>query len=90
MAIHNLTPDQAAMPKEVRREAYGNIPETCDKLRSILDEAQARIMLDLDTPPEYAATFDAAMSRAFQRIRDEISHPFRTEQMKLIYMNEEV
>jgi len=80
----NMTPEQHAMPKHVQREAYKRIPMTCDTVRGILDEAQTTLMNDLDIDPADVATVDAAMSHAFQRIRDEVTQTFRTEQMKLL------
>lgn len=84
MGQQNLTPDQRAMPREVRRQAYIAIPESCHRIRSILNDASAAIMSDLEIPPEDHPALDAALSQVFQRIRDEVSHPFRTEQMRLL------
>lgn len=80
----NMTPEQRAMPKHVQQEAYKRIPMTCDLVRQILDEAIVTLMHDLDIDPADVATVDVAMSHAFQRIRDEVTQPFRTEQMRLL------
>jgi hypothetical protein len=84
MGMQNLTPDQRAMPKNIIKQAFQEIPESCHRIRSILTEATTAIMNDLNIPLEDHPTIDAAMSHAFQRIRDEVSHPFRTRQMQLL------
>ena len=83
----NLTPEQRQIPKEIRTIAYRRLPMTCDKVREILDEAKRNIMAECDIPPEEEATIDAHISRAFLRIRDEVTQPFRTEQMMLVAAN---
>jgi len=80
----NMTPEQREMPKHVQRQAYQRIPMTCDKVREILDEVQQNLMNDLEIDPADLAIVDAAMSHAFQRVRDEVTQPFRIEQMKLL------
>jgi|GEM_PF-3728649 len=90
-AIHNLTPLQRSMSKEIRREAYRRIPMSCDRVRQILDEAKWSIILDvevLDAADE--AVVDAAISQAFLKLRDEVMHPFRDEQMGLLALTREV
>ena len=82
---HNLTPYQRSLPKAVRREAYKRLPETCDAVRLILDEAKQQLMDDLEVDPAEEATVDAAVSYAFCRIRDEVTQRFRDEQMRLIH-----
>lgn len=84
--LENMTPDQRLMPRSVHYTAYARFPMTCGQVRTILDEAMLELMRDLDIDPMYDATVDAAMSKAFQRIRDEVTQPFRTEQMRLIHM----
>lgn len=81
---HNLTPFQLSMPKAVQKQAYERLPMTCDKVRAILDEAKAQLMADLEIDPAEDATVDAAISFAFCRIRDEVTQPFRDEQMELL------
>lgn len=90
MGVQNLTPDQRSMPKRVIKQAFEEIPESCHRIRSILTEATTAIMNDLNIPLEDHPTIDAAMSHAFQRIRDEVSHPFRTRQMQLLKELEDV
>lgn len=82
---HNLTPEQRAIPPQARKRAYERIPMTCEKLRGILDQVKAKIMESFDIPPEEDADIDATISWAFLQIRDEITQPFRTEQMKLVW-----
>jgi len=82
---HNMTFEQRQFSKDVQREAYRRLPETCKKVRGILDEAQASIMNDLEVEPYDIAIVDAIMSEAFIKIRDEVTQSFRTEQMKLIH-----
>lgn len=84
IGLQNLTPDQRAMPKSIIKQSFEEIPESCQRIRSILTEATTAIMNDLNIPLEDHPTIDAAMSHAFQRIRDEVSHPFRTRQMQLL------
>lgn len=81
---HNLTPDQRLIRKSTRAHAYRRIPMSCDLVRSILDEMGAQIAKDCGIPDSDAAIIDAAVSTAFQRIRDEVTQPFRTEQMRLL------
>lgn len=85
----NLTPDQRLMPLSVHRVAFKAIPQTCGNVRGILDEAMYTIMQDLEIPAEETAAVDASISRAFQRIRDEVTQPFRTAQMRLIWQIQE-
>jgi hypothetical protein len=84
MGLQKLTPDQRSMPRSVIKQAFEEIPESCHRIRSILTEATTAIMNDLNIPLEDYATIDVSMSHAFQRIRDEVSHPFRTRQMQLL------
>jgi hypothetical protein len=81
---HNMTPEQRSFSRDVQREAYQRLPETCDRVREILTEAQYDLMNDLEIDPAEIATVDAVMSRAFQQIRDDVTQVFRTEQMRLI------
>lgn len=90
MSDHNLTPEQRLIRPDTRKHAYKRIPMTCDLVRAILDEAAASVMSDLQIPEEELPTVDAAISRAFQRIRDEVTQPFRTEQMKLLEHYEDI
>ena len=83
-ADHNLSYFQRSMPKSVRREAYGRLPETCNLLRSILTEAQGEILSEYDIDPAENVALDLILSRAFLRIRDEVTQRFRDEQMKLL------
>lgn len=83
-AEHNLTPDQRLIRKSTRAHAYQRIPMSCDLVRSILDEMGSQIARDCGIPDSDAAIIDAAVSQAFQRVRDEVTQPFRTEQMKLL------
>lgn len=80
----NLTPEQRVMPRAVKKEAFKRIPTTCRAVRSIMDQVKKDVMMALDVPAHDEATVDAVVSVAFQRIRDEVAHPFRTEQMKLL------
>lgn len=43
-----------------------------------------QIMKDLAIDQADGATLDAATSFAFQQIRDQVTQPFRTEQMRLL------
>lgn len=81
---HNLTPDQRMIPKSIREEAYHRFPLTCDHVRMILDEIKSSIMCEYAIPVEDEAGVDAIISHAFLRIRDEVTQPFRTEQMRLL------
>jgi hypothetical protein len=87
MSEHNLTPDQLQIPKEIRAIAYRRFPMTCDAVHNILEDALREIMDEFEIPPEEVARLDAIISRAFCRIRDEVTQPFRTEQMKLVAAN---
>ena len=82
--MENMTPIQRNMPKAVQRQAYERLPMTCETVRTILDEAKAQLMADLEIDPADDATVDAAISYAFCRIRDEVTQPFRDEQMTLL------
>lgn len=57
---------------------------TCDRVREILDEAKYQIMKDCEIDPADEAIVDESMSAAFQQIRDEVTQPFRTEQMQIL------
>ncbi len=81
---HNLTPDQRAIPRACRRYAYQQVPETCDTVRNILDAMGAELAADLRILPEDGPALDAAISRAMQRIRDEVTNPLRTAQMRAV------
>lgn len=81
---HNLTPQQRLMPRSVRRVGYRRLPETCDQVRAILNEAQAEIMEQLEVPKYDLAIVDDILSRAFLRIRDGVTQRFRTEQLVLL------
>jgi hypothetical protein len=80
----NLTPDQRQIPRVIRKEAFTRIPETCDHVRHILTVTGERLMRDLEIDPAEEAAVDAALSQAFMWIRDEVTQPFRTEQMQLL------
>lgn len=82
-----MTPEQLEMPVATRREAYARIPHTCDLVKEILEEATHEIINRLQLPNEEYAALDAAMSAAFHRIRDEVTQPFRTEQMRLLALD---
>lgn len=86
----NLTPDQRAVPRHVLGTAFRRIPQTCQTVREILDEASAQIMRDLEVDQADGATLDAAVSFAFQQIRDRVTQPFRTEQVRLLLELREV
>ena len=80
----NLTPEQRAIPRRVRGVAFRRVPQTCNTVRGILDQAMDQIMKDLEVDQADGATLDAAASFAFQQIRDQVTQPFRTEQMRLL------
>jgi len=82
-----MTPEQRSFPKEVQREAYNMIPETCERVREILDRAGEALMIDLEIDRADYAIVDSALSIAFGNIRDEITHEFRTELMRTIQLN---
>ncbi len=84
MSEHNLTPYQRSLPKPIRKEAYDRLPMTCDAVRAILDDAKAELMADLAVDPADDPIVDVAISRAFCRIRAEVTQPFRDEQMRLL------
>lgn len=84
MSLQNLTPEQRKFSREVRREAFRRIPETCDTVRQILDDAKQQILRDMGWDPADEALIDAAVTWAFSEIRNKVSHPFRTEQMRLL------
>lgn len=86
MSEHNLTPDQRLIPRPVRRVAYKRIPETCAKVRELVDEIKSRTMMEYNLRPEDEPCLDAIVSYAFQQLRDQVSQPFRTEQMRLIHI----
>lgn len=86
MSEQNLTPDQRAFPKSVKRQAYQRFPESCHHLRDILTDAMRDIMAECGIDPAEEATIESVISRTFQRIRDEVTQPFRTEQMKLLHI----
>jgi hypothetical protein len=86
---HNLTPDQLAFPKPIRREAYRRLPETCERVREILNEVQDSFMQEFNIDPADIAGVDAIISQAFLRIRNEVTQEFRTEQMRLLSLIEE-
>jgi urate oxidase len=81
---HNMTPEQRSFSRDVQREAYQRLPETCDRVREILTEAQYDLMDELEIDPADYVTVDAILSIAFQKIRDEVTQNFRTEQMRLL------
>jgi hypothetical protein len=81
---NNMTPEQQAFEKSVQRAAYERLPETCDQVRSILDDAQNELMRELEVDPADNAIVDDILSRVFMRVRDEVTQKFRTEQMRLI------
>jgi len=80
---------QRCMPKEVQEEAYARVPITCNLVREILDEAGRKLMQDLSIAPEEYATVEAALNRAFIRIREEVTQVLRDEQMTLLHRSHE-
>ena len=86
MSDRNLTPDQRQIAKPIRKNAFQRIPETCDHVRHILTVTGERLMHDLGIDASEEATVDAARSRAFMWIRDEVTQRLRTEQMQLLEM----
>lgn len=86
MSEQNLTPEQRAFPKSVKRQAYQRFPESCNQVRAILNDAMKQIMAECGIDPAEEATIDSVISQTFQRIRDEVTQPFRTEQMKLLHI----
>ena len=82
MAVfQNLTPAQRQFPKIVRVAAYKRMPETCNHVSGILDEAASEILVRTGMDE---AELDMIMRSCFARIRDEVTQEFRTEQMNLI------
>ena len=84
MSEQNLTPRQRQASRVVRRWAFTRLPESCDVLRKLIDHAGQELAHELYVDPADYATVDAVMSRLFIAIRDQISHPFRDEQMALL------
>ena len=82
---HNMTPEQRQIPANLRARCYERIPKTCDQLRAILVEAGGEFASAYHLPAHDHAIMDAILSAAFLKIRDSITQPFRTEQMKLYY-----
>lgn len=82
--MSNLTPEQEMIPEDIRRIAYQRLPMTCGLVSKILYEVQTEIMKEFDIDPADEAELDFHIRRAFLRIRDEVTQPMRTEQMKLI------
>ena len=80
----NLTPEQLRIPRPIRAEAYRRLPMTCKCVRTILEEVRDEVMIEYEIPPEDIAGIDEIVSRAFMRIRGEVTQPFRTEQMLLL------
>lgn len=81
---HNLTPEQRAIPHGIRHMAYQQVPRTCDTVWGILDEMGREITAAYGLKPEAYPTLDAAISRAFLAIRDRVTQPLRTAQMRAI------
>lgn len=81
---HPLSPLQTTMPKDIRQHAFKRLPETCEQVRHILWEAQDEIQRFYGIPAEDIMSLDHIMCRAFQRLRDEVTHRFRDEQMLLL------
>lgn len=84
MGLQNLTPEQRAMPRCVQATAYKRLPTTCDKLSSILEQLGRDLQAAFNIPEEDYAGIDRLTRQAFQAIRDEVTQPFRTEQMRLL------
>lgn len=83
----NLTPIQRQAPKEIVKEAFERLPETCDLVRAILNEAQTDIMTEYEIQAGYEVRLDQILSYAFCRIRNEVTQRFRDEQVTLLQRN---
>ena len=84
MIFQKMSVFQRDMPRAIQKKAYDKIPESCMVIGKILEEVKVDLMKELDVDAADEAIIDAITSRAFQRIRDEVSHPFRDEQMRLL------
>jgi hypothetical protein len=82
--MDNLTPDQRLIPGRYRAKAYARLPMTCTPVHDILEEAGREFQQKFLIPEEDYPAIDAIISRAFHAIRDQITQPFRTEQMRLL------
>lgn len=82
--MDNLTPEQRLIPGRYRAKAYARLPMTCTPVHEILEEAGREIQRRLNIPAEEWPAIDAAISEAFHKIRDQVTQPFRTEQMRLL------
>ena len=82
--MDNLTPDQRLIPGRYRAMAYARLPMTCDLVHNILEDAGKDLQRRLNIPAEDWPAIDAAISEAFHKIRDQVTQPFRTEQMRLL------
>lgn len=70
--------------KHIRKISFGRIPETCDQLRAILDQCGRDIQTETGWPSHSYAAIDTHISRAFIRIRDEITEVFRKDHLALV------
>lgn len=72
------------MPRRVQAIAYKRLPTTCDKVSAILEQLGRDFQAKFKIPEEDYAMIDMVTRQAFQAIRDEVTQPFRTEQMRLL------
>jgi hypothetical protein len=82
--MDNLTPDQRRIPARYRARAYARLPMTCDAVHALLEEAGREFQQAFRIPEEDYPAIDAIVCRTFLAIRDRVTQPFRTEQMRLL------
>lgn len=81
---HNLTPDQRRISRDVRRQAYQQVPETCDTVRRALTVAADAIAAYYKLDPADLVALDVELGHAFCHIRDHATQPLRTAQMRAL------
>lgn len=83
-AMDNLTPEQRLIPGRYRSQAYRKLPMTCELLHSLLEEAGRIFQKTFDVPDEKWPAVARIVNATFYRVRDRVTQPLRTEQMRLL------
>ena len=72
-------------PKEVQRNAYNRVPETCETVQAILEQALNEIKAAYDIQNKDETALSMSLDMAFIEIRNNVTHVFRDEQITLLH-----
>lgn len=80
-----LTPEQQQFDPEIRSQAYRAIPPTCTRLQLILDRAMRSLDEHFNFDSDDRQKVQAILQKVADEIRDGITNPLRTAQMRALH-----